>query len=116
MAQDSTVDPADLPPPKPTVVTSITVVPVFRQEFFLRQKYVIEGLSARQIASQIFSARSTVLKYLKHYKIPLRTEDEALKFNKGQLAYGERLLNGRIRYHKRELKLISELNKLRNQG
>jgi hypothetical protein len=37
----------------------------FKDKSFLHQKYVVEGLSCEEIATQIFSARTTVLKYLK---------------------------------------------------
>lgn len=83
---------------------------------FLHQKYIVEELSASQIAAQIFSARSTVVKHLKKYGIPLRSEEESRKLRKGQLGYGERTKNGKPDQHKREIENIKKMQKLRDQG
>jgi hypothetical protein len=46
--------------------------PIYKNKSFLHQKYVVEGLSCEEIAEQIFSARTTVLKYIKVYGISVR--------------------------------------------
>lgn len=56
------------------------------------------------------------MKYLKGYGIPLRSEDEALLHNKGQMAYGERLVNGRVIAHQKELETVEKIKTLRKQG
>ena len=38
----------------------------------LYQKYVVEGLTCEEISSEFGTARTTVLKYLKCYEIPVR--------------------------------------------
>jgi len=44
------------------------------------------------------------------------SEDEALLHNKGQLGYGERLVNGRVIAHQKELENIDKIKRLREQG
>lgn len=39
-------------------------------ESFLKQKYVVEGLSSAEIAAQTFSSRTTVTRHLKQCGIP----------------------------------------------
>ncbi len=116
MAQLSFINTVEFPPPNIPIISNIQHLPLYKSECFLRQKYIEETLSARQIAALTVSARSTVLKHLKEYNIPLRSEDEALLHNKGQLGYGERLVNGRVIAHQRELENIDKIKKLREQG
>jgi hypothetical protein len=90
MAQVGIDNPGIFPQPKPRVISSISVTPRYKQESFLRQKYEVEGLSIRQIAAQIFSARSVVSRSIREFGTPLREPSEQLRFDKGQMAYGER--------------------------
>ena len=91
-------------------------IPPYKNEFFLREKYLLEKLSTRQIAKQVFSARSTVVKHLKAYGIPMRTEDEAHDLNNGQCAFGEKMLGGKVLPHKGELEVLRRMQSLRNSG
>jgi hypothetical protein len=56
------------------------------------------------------------VKYLKAYKISLRTEDDARKLRKSNLAYGERWQDGKVVPCKREQENIVMIKKLRAQG
>ena len=104
------------PPNEICEIIEFPVQPQFLNPSFLHQKYVVEGLSASQISKEIFSARSTVVKHLKNFGIPLRSEEEARKLRKGQLGYGERTKKGKPDKHKRELENIRIMQKLRGQG
>lgn len=46
----------------------------------------------------------------------MRPEDEAHRLNKGQLAYGERMVNGRVIQHCGEQKVLGEIVELRQSG
>ena len=98
------------------MISSIQHLPSYKSECFLRQKYLEEKLSIREIAAQIFSARSTVAWHLKAFGIPLRSEDEANKLQKAQLAYGEKRRNREPQSHQRELETIEKMQELRAQG
>jgi DNA-binding CsgD family transcriptional regulator len=104
------------PPVQPTADIDFIYIPLFKSESFLRQKYLEEGLSTRQIALEIFSSRSTVAAHMKKFGIPLRAEDVAHKMNKGRLAYGERRPVGQMAIHKREAEVIAKMQELRRQG
>ena len=86
--------PEKFPPAKITIISSISNIPIYKNESFLRQKYLEERLSISQISGLTFSARATILKYLRDYEIPIRPQDEAHKLNKGQLGYGQRQVIG----------------------
>lgn len=101
---------------KTSIISTVQHIPSYRNEFFLREKYLEEKLSTRQIAEQIFSARSTVVKHLRAFNIPLRTEDEAHELNKGQCAFGEKLVNGKAVPHKGELTVLRMTQALRTKG
>lgn len=99
-----------------SIISTIQAKPLYENEEFLRQKYLQEGLSTRQIATEIHSARSTVKEALRRFMIPMRPEEEARFLNKEQLAYGERTLNGRIVSHKFEQKNLLKIIALRESG
>ncbi len=101
---------------KTSMISEVQVTPQYRSKSFLRQKYLTERLSAKQIAAQIFSARSTVVYYLREYGIPLRDEDEQRKLRPGQCRFGERYSVGRLRPHKGELRIIAFMQELRAKG
>jgi len=88
----------------------------YRDEAFLRQKYLVERLSTTQIADLIFSSRSTVSAALKRYRIPIRSEAEARVHRKGQLRYGEKCRQGKVESLKRELETVEKMKELRDQG
>jgi hypothetical protein len=113
VANDSTVH---FPSPKCLVISVAQTLPLYKSESFLRQKYLEEMLSSREISALTFSVRSTVMKYLKLYSIPLRPEDQARELNKGQRAYGEQRVKRRDIEHKRELENIEKIKELRRQG
>jgi hypothetical protein len=102
--------------PKFSIISEVSVQPLFKNESFLRREYLENQRSTKEIAAQIFSARSTVAKYLKLYGIELRPEDVAHRLNKGQVAYGERRIKQREIEHKREIELIAKMQDLRGQG
>ena len=104
------------PPEQPNIITEFNVIPLFRNESFLRQKYLVEGLSTGQIAELIFSARSTVVAALKRYGIPLRDAERAHWHRRGQTGYGQRVVNGKVIEHQRETETIERMKALRGQG
>jgi DNA-binding CsgD family transcriptional regulator len=98
-----------------SIDSTISDIPLYKIKSFLHQKYVVEGLSPQQISDQIFSARSSVLKYLKAYKIPLRPADTAREIRRSP-AFGQRRLGGFNTENKTELEVIKKMRKLRAEG
>lgn len=99
-----------------SMISTIQSKPLYCNKDFLRQKYLAEGLSSRQIAREICSARSTVKEALKGFGIPLRPSEEARKLNKGQLGFGERMVNGKIVRHRAELRVLECMASRRQRG
>jgi hypothetical protein len=87
----------------------------FKSKSFLQQKYVQEGLSCGEIATQIFSARTTVLKYLKLHGIPVRESGCNQKRKRG-LAYGKKTESRSVVDHVRELENTKKMWELRDKG
>jgi hypothetical protein len=104
------------PPLRTSIESTIQAIPLYRNEIFLRQKYLEERLSAKQIASLIFSARSSVINHLRALNIPIRREDEQRQLRPGQHRYGERLSSGQVVSHKGELKIIQQMVQMRRRG
>lgn len=95
-------------------ITSIYQEP-FKDKSFLHQKYVVERLSIAEIAAEIFSAESTVHKYLRKFGIPIRKPGDIIR-RKRALAYGRRIEDRRVVAHQRELEVIDKMRSLRDQG
>ncbi|MCX6125757.1 MAG: recombinase family protein [Proteobacteria bacterium] len=99
-----------------TEIIEFTVIPKHKDEFFLREKYLSEGLSTRQISDLIFSARSTVVDALKGFGIPLRDADQTPWYRRGQVGYGTKVVKGRVAVNQRELDTIKHMADLRDKG
>ena len=107
---------SEFPHQEVTEIIDFPVVPKHRDEIFLRQKYLVEGLSTRQISDLIFSARSTVVEALKGFGIPLRDVDRTPWYRRGQVGYGTRVVNGRVTVNQREVDTIEHMAELRDKG
>jgi hypothetical protein len=94
------------PPEQISLISSTLEDSPYKCKSFLHQKYVVEGLTCGEIAAQIFSARTTVLKYLKLHGIPVREVGTNQKRKRG-LSYGKKIRDRDIEEHKREQENIS---------
>jgi hypothetical protein len=88
----------------------------FRDKDFLKRDYVELQKSTAQIAREIGCARSTVVKYLLEFGIELRRDGLPANYRKSQLAYGERIHNGKVVPHLGELRIIEAMVKRRRDG
>ena len=96
-------------------IVSFIHTPLYKNKEFLHQKYIVEGLTCKEIASLTFSVRSTVLKYLKHFEIEVRPVGSNQNRKRG-LAYGSKSQAKRIVDHKAEKEMIKRVQSLRDQG
>ena len=97
------------------MISNLSEDPLYKNKFFLHQKYVVEGLSCEEIASQIFSARTTVLKYLRIHGRPIREVGTNQKRVRG-LAYGMKVKERSLAEHKREQEAVLKMRELRDKG
>lgn len=113
----SPIDPIPnyFPPANISMISTVCTDQPFKDKSFLHQKYVVEGLTCDEIASQIFSARTTVLKYLKIHGIPVREVGSNQKRVRG-LAYGKKIKERALAEHKREQEAILKMRELRDKG
>ena len=103
------------PPANILMISCLSEDQLYKNKFFLQQKYVEERLSCEEIASQIFSARTTVLKYLRIHGIPIREVGTNQKRVRG-LAYGKKIKTRNLAEHQRELNAITKMKELREKG
>ena len=108
-------NPSVFPPLNLSMNSSIRQIPLFQCKSFLHEKYVVEKLSTKEIAAQIFSSRSSVAKHLKLHGIPIRANDVNNK-TRSQLRYGEAWRKRTVALHQREMENIEKMRKLRDQG
>lgn len=89
--------------------------PPYRDKCVLHQKYVVEGLSIRQIAEDFLSSKEAVRMGLINCGIPLR---EACKPHgrQSQPKYGQRKINGSVVEYKLEQKVIHAVAQMWKQG
>ena len=93
------------------IKSSIGTTPLYSNEAFLRHKYVVEKISARQISVLVGCAHSTVLDALRRFRIT--TFDTSIG---GHIPYGFKLKLGRRVPHVREQKIISQIYLWKNRG
>lgn len=83
-------------------------------ESFLRNKYVTENLSAKDIAKLANYSKASIFKYLDEFKITKRESGKCIK--KATCSYGMKYKLGHEVAHKRERHMISYIRKLSSQG
>ncbi len=103
------------PPANILMISCLSEDPLYKNKFFLQQKYVEERLSCEEIAAQIFSARTTVLKYLKLHNMPIREVGSNTKRVRG-LGYGKKIKARNVAEHQREVDAILKMKELRKKG
>ena len=113
----SPIDPIPnfFPPANILMISCLSEEPLYKNKFFLQQKYVEERLSCEEIATQIFSARTTILKYLKLHNIPIREVGSNTRRVRG-LGYGQKVKARNLAEHQRESDAITKMKELREKG
>ena len=81
---------------------------------FLRQKYLVEKLSAKEISGITNCGKSTVLNHLKMAGIPIRPTGRAIR--KANMAYGKQRRKRLEVNHAREQKVISMMRDFKSKG
>ncbi len=88
---------------------------VYKQKSYLHEKYVVDGLSLRQIAVQNFTSRQSITKHLKLNGIEIRQPRTFTSRNKNP-HYGEKRIKGITVEHKAELNVADVIRDLKGQG
>lgn len=101
------------PPVSLTNILQFATIKSFRNESFLREKYLDEGWSLDEIAAQTLSSKKTVRRYLIHNGISLRPSDQVINVPE---KFGTRRVKGRLLPDTSEQAAIEKIKALRNQG
>lgn len=104
-----------VPPLYLTDIVPFFATPAFKSKEFLQAEYVEKRRSCEEIAAEIGSSRTTVLKYLKVHGIAVREIGHNIKRKRG-ICFGQKILNRKLVFHKSELETIERIRKLREQG
>ena len=80
--------------------------PKHQNKVFLQQKFIVEGLSAAQIAKEFGCSKTAVKDHLRKFGIRKNTPTGKTRHN---LAIGQRILKGRPTAHKGEIKLLENI-------
>jgi len=82
-------------------------------ESVLRQKYLVDQLSMRDIARELACSKTHIRDLLLKYNIPLRQPNR--RYNKWH-AYGKRRVSGKTIDHKGELRTIATIKQMYREG
>jgi hypothetical protein len=94
---------------------SYDLIPPYLDRERLHKEYMENQKSLNQIAREWRCSRAALRKQLSIHQIPLRAE--TLEFQRrGQLAYGERLIQKRLIRNKREVEVVEKMLALRQEG
>ncbi len=97
------------------VITPFYITPLFKNKNFLTQKYLVEGLSAKQIARIIFSSKMAVLDALARFGIPIR-ESHYHHGQPSQPRYGKKFRKDKLVEHQVEQRVIGVVKDLHQKG
>ena len=89
--------------------------PAYKDKIVLHQKYIVEGLSIRQIALQFLSSKEAIRMALHEHGIPLRKQ--SLPHGKpSQIKYGKKIIKGKLQDSISEQRIIKTIKEMKSQG
>ena len=90
-------------------------IPAYRKESYLHQKYVIEGLSTRQIAAENFTSKEVIRTQLIRFNIHLREPNNTGQRN-ASARFGTRRKHGKLIENMVEARVVKAVVDMHNQG
>lgn len=102
--------------PQPSIsnITQLAPIMSLKNEDFLRQKYLEEGLSLQEIAAETVSSWKTVRRRLLYLRIPLKPQDSTRSTMNTK--FGTVIIDGSKTVEETEAKTISYITSLREKG
>jgi hypothetical protein len=101
------------PQPSISSITQLAPIKSLKNEDFLRQKYLEEGLSLQEIAAEAVFSWKTVRRHLLCNKVPLKPKD---RLRKEQIKFGFERVEGQLQKNENEQATLRLMFDLRNQG
>ena len=99
--------------PPLSMVSSYLTTSLFIPERVIRQKYLADNLSMREIAEEFSCSKTHIRDLLLKHKIPLR---QPYKYRDRWYAYGKRKVRGKTIDHKAELRAIATIKQMYAEG
>ncbi len=84
--------------------------PKYSDKCFLHEKYVVEGLSAKDLADLLGCSKTTVKARLREFALTKGGSGKAV--HREKLAYGKRIVGNRETTHKGELQVIETIKRM----
>ena len=100
--------------PALSMESSACISPSFISEGVLRQKYLVDRLSMREIASELACSKARVRDQLLNYNIPVRRRSQPPQDR--WTTYGKRRLKGKVIDHKAELRAVAAIKQMYGEG
>ncbi|MEZ4742907.1 MAG: recombinase family protein [Bdellovibrionota bacterium] len=85
-------------------------LPAFKNPIVLRKKYLEKGLTVKQMSVLLGCGETSLKKYLKQFGIR-KTEVQEVR-HKENLKYGQRLISGKLKEHKKELSIKNAITEM----
>ncbi len=90
--------------------------PLYLDNRFLHQKYLVEGLFIAQISALIFSSKEAVRRGLERASIPIREPHLPHHGRQSQPRYGQKRSSGQLAEHKTEQRVVNAIREMRANG
>lgn len=103
-----------VPPPEILVNSVVCTLPIYKSKSFLHQKYVVEGLSIKEISELTFSSRSAITNALKEYGYSIEKVTKAKRIKVP--VYGTKIIKRNKENHLREQRVIDSILEMHKSG
>ena len=107
-----------LPLPPSEYVTDIityNTIPAYKTADYLHQKYVVEGLSLRQIAAENFTSTDVIRGLLVRFELPIRPA-HATGVRNASARFGTKRRQGKLVENLAEVRVINAIKEMQTQG
>lgn len=101
--------------PQVTDIIKLPIVSPLKDEALLKEKYIKEGLSPKQIALQLGVSRSAVVGRLKRLGVSAQARPQS-GYLLAQVPFGWKKKNGKLVPHLQEQRTLSQIQKAHAEG
>lgn len=91
-------------------IIQVSELPQYQNKFLLHQKYVLENLSAKEIATSFGCSATTIKKQLREFRLNKGGCGNGV--HKQKLAYGKKLVSHALVVHKGETQILESIKRM----
>jgi hypothetical protein len=96
-------------------IITYNTIPAYKTADYLHQKYVVEGLSLRQIAAENFTSTHVIKSLLVKFEIPVRAPHDTGLRN-ASARFGTKRRQGKLVENLAEVRVINAIKEMQSQG